>query len=165
MCKHRRTWEAAPADPQNLRRTQLSGIDEGADTPESSKSMPYHCCFRSDLLEDVPAAEAEEMRAAVTDALEAVAGGGWRLIGVGGGARGIASHDCDFVVTHPSNQCAPHMEAVPTKRLPGAWRHEPARCTVSRCRRTGVAEVCGSTGNPVTVPRNLTLSRQSPASQ
>ena len=51
-------------------------------------------------------AEAEEMRSAVADVLEKVAGPGWRLIPVGGGARDIRSHDCDFVVTHDSNKCA-----------------------------------------------------------
>lgn len=45
------------------------------------------------------------MRGAVADALETVAGPGWRLIPVGGGARDIRSHDCDFVVTHDSNKC------------------------------------------------------------
>jgi hypothetical protein len=45
------------------------------------------------------------MRSAVADALETAAGPGWRLIPVGGGARDVRSHDCDFVVTHDSNKC------------------------------------------------------------
>lgn len=61
-------------------------------------------CCRQELLEGVPAADMEEMREAVADALEAVGGSGWQLIGVGGGARGVASHDCDFIVTHNSNK-------------------------------------------------------------
>lgn len=63
-----------------------------------------NCCSREELLENLPVAEVEEMQTAVADALEAVAGSGWRFIPVGGGARGIRFHDCDFVVTHDSNK-------------------------------------------------------------
>ena len=48
----------------------------------------------------MPAEDVEEMQAAVAAALEASVGEGWRLVPVGGGARGVRSHDVDFIVTH-----------------------------------------------------------------
>lgn len=68
---------------------------------------------REDLLETLPAVEVDEMRSAVASALEAAAGPGWRLIPVGGGARDIRSHDCDFVVTHDSNKCGDPAVSLP----------------------------------------------------
>jgi DNA polymerase/3'-5' exonuclease PolX len=66
----------------------------------------FSLMHREDLLETLPAVEVDEMTSAVADALETAAGPGWRLIPVGGGARDIRSHDCDFVVTHDSNKPA-----------------------------------------------------------
>ena len=68
------------------------------------------------------------MRSAVADALEAAAGPGWRLIPVGGGARDIRSHDCDFVVTHDSNKCGLELVMAhpqgqpPTRTVPQLLR-------------------------------------------
>jgi hypothetical protein len=70
---------------------------------------------RKDLLETLPAVEVDEMTSAVADALETAAGPGWRLIPVGGGARDIRSHDCDFVVTHDSNKCELRAAGFPTR--------------------------------------------------
>ena len=58
---------------------------------------------RDDLLEDPAEAEVREMEAATLAALEAVDGPGWRVVRVGGGQRGLPSHDADFVVTHDTD--------------------------------------------------------------
>ena len=58
---------------------------------------------RDDLLEDPVEAEVREMEVAVQAGLEAVDGPGWRLVRVGGGQRGLPSHDADFVVTHDTD--------------------------------------------------------------
>lgn len=117
-------WQAAFAYPCNSFMAQRNALllscgsvgstGGGGTTGGAGRTLQHHLkpqqahtfwlrC-RQELLEDLPVAEVEEMRTAVQDALEAVAGAGWRLINVGGGARGIRSHDCDFVVTHDSNK-------------------------------------------------------------
>ena len=58
---------------------------------------------RDDLLEDPTETEVREMEAATLAGLEAVDGPGWRLVRVGGGQRGLPSHDADFVVTHDTD--------------------------------------------------------------
>ena len=60
----------------------------------------------ADLAEPVPAADAEEMRAAILAAVRSanVPGAdppGWEVTQVGGGRRSRASHDADFLVSHP----------------------------------------------------------------
>ena len=61
-----------------------------------------HTC-RDDLLEDPNEVEVREMETATLAALEAVDGPGWRVVRVGGGQRGLPSHDADFVVTHDTD--------------------------------------------------------------
>jgi hypothetical protein len=73
-----------------------------------SQSNKFHQQRRDDLLEDPVEAEVREMETATLAALEAVDGPGWRVVRVGGGQRGLPSHDADFVVTHDTNpeRCA-----------------------------------------------------------
>ena len=59
--------------------------------------------FRRDLLEAPTAEDMDEMRAATLAALEAVDGPGWQLVTAGGAARGLPSHDADFLVTHSTD--------------------------------------------------------------
>lgn len=92
-----------PAEMDEMR----SAVQDALEMPYALKTSlkTFLCGHRVELLEALPAAEVDEMRSAVQSALEAVAGPGWRLIPVGGGARDIRSHDCDFVITHDSNKC------------------------------------------------------------
>lgn len=69
-------------------------------------------------------AEVREMEAATLAGLEAVDGPGWRLVRVGGGQRGLPSHDADFVVTHDTDPnrcdamrhcCGSHFVTVSTR--------------------------------------------------
>lgn len=71
-----------------------------------SKEAYFSLMHRHELLEDVPPADFQEMKETVLQALRNVAGEGWRLIDVGGAARGLPSHDADFLVTHDSNRPA-----------------------------------------------------------
>jgi DNA polymerase/3'-5' exonuclease PolX len=58
---------------------------------------------RHDLLADTTEEEVESMLNMVKDALKKVSHpSGWRVELVGGGRRGSASHDADYLVTHPT---------------------------------------------------------------
>ncbi|KAG7674938.1 hypothetical protein Ndes2437B_g00115 [Nannochloris sp. 'desiccata'] len=58
---------------------------------------------RDDLLEDTSEEEVQSMLSMVKDALKKVSHpAGWRVELVGGGRRASASHDADFLVTHPT---------------------------------------------------------------
>ncbi|CAK0786589.1 hypothetical protein CVIRNUC_009803 [Coccomyxa viridis] len=59
---------------------------------------------RGDLLEDLPEKDVQEMRAVVLDILSSIAGEGWTMDICGGAARGLPSHDADFVVSHPTKK-------------------------------------------------------------
>ncbi|KAK9805653.1 hypothetical protein WJX72_010236 [[Myrmecia] bisecta] len=73
-----------------------------------STDQRFSLQHRANLLEDLPQDELEQMRSVVLDAIAKVRGSreGWRMTVVGGGRRGLPSHDGDFVISHPTESTA-----------------------------------------------------------
>ena len=65
------------------------------------------------------------METATLAALRSVDGPGWRVVRVGGGQRGLPSHDADFVVTHDTDP----------ERYVGTRLGQLPRGTSDRCGR------------------------------
>ena len=91
----------------------------------------------------------------VSAALEEASGGlkGWQLLSVGGALRGRASHDADFLVTHP---------AAPDHMLCTALGHTPVCIAVSEVLlKAGAYCVCrgGGGGGGWEVPVGMQLAR------
>ncbi|BDA49904.1 probable DNA polymerase lambda at C-terminar half [Coccomyxa sp. Obi] len=73
-------------------------LSAGGEAP-LSVAQAFSLAHRGDLMEDCTEPDIAEMRHEVLDALNTVAGNGWTMVTVGGAARGLASHDADFVVS------------------------------------------------------------------
>ena len=84
------------------------------------------------------------------------AGEGWTIVTVGGAARGVASHDADFVVSHPS-QCAPPCFSA---ALFGPYRSAPKSPTIDRESLNAVRPAGASVGMPWAVQQQGLLFSQ-----
>ena len=85
-------------------------------------------------------AEVREMEVATLAALEAVDGPGWRVVRVGGGQRGLPSHDADFVVTHDTDP-ERWVDAKAQDRDPSAC-HVPRVCRLADLLQAYAATTC-----------------------
>ncbi|MEW5314485.1 MAG: hypothetical protein WDW38_005981 [Sanguina aurantia] len=106
--RRRRSPRAATAAPGGGWTTEGKMMDgsenvhRGERLVPANKDVAYSVKWHKELLEEVSAADVEEVLQALRSSLEGISGeGGWRIELVGGGARDSASHDADILVTHP----------------------------------------------------------------
>ncbi|KAK9827505.1 hypothetical protein WJX74_006340 [Apatococcus lobatus] len=126
----------------------------------------FSLAHRHDLLEPTPRQDLEEMLSVVSQELKALAGPGWEMEVVGGGAREEASHDADFVLSHPS-MC---VEGVVRPLCDRLWRASrlarPAdglcqiqEGRISKCIENMKAAFCGTSIGNAAQSSNLAADR------
>ncbi|KXZ56529.1 hypothetical protein GPECTOR_1g475 [Gonium pectorale] len=95
----------------------LAALEAGRLTPPPPACLAWALRHHADLTAEATPEEAAEMRDAVSAAAAVAAAprlapGGWLVTMVGGGRRGLPSHDVDLLLTHPGLGDAESLEGV-----------------------------------------------------